>query len=174
MVKKVFFVSLVFALIFVSACAGSEHTPDNENATQGDVIQTSQDIPEEEMSDLAQDDIRDLVYAELVVENLRLGDEEISRSFGTDDPDSLLWIENTFGARIKLGSRNNSDRPECPFWAKLLLTRSDGAVFEIYPATDDCTTFIYNDYYYTYGSGLNSAFYELFGASHFDALLSVG
>jgi len=119
------------------------------------------------------DDISDLVYAELIVENLRLGDEDISRSFGIEDADSLLWIENTFGSATVLGSTGDDVRPNCPFWATLLLTRSDGTVLEIHPATDDCTMFVFNDYYFSWGSGPNSAFYELFGASGFDSLLTM-
>jgi len=59
----------------------------------------------------------------------------------------------------------------CPFWAELTLTRSDGATGVVYPATDDCRMFVLGDGFYSWGSGRNGGFYELFGATHFDALL---
>ena len=132
---------------------------------------TSTIIVESDFS--AHDDIRDLVYAELVVDGLILGDEEVFRSFGLDDADSLSWIEDTFGSAMEIGSVNDADRPGCPFWATLYITRSDGMTIEILPATDDCKTFIFNENYYMWGSGTNGAFYELFGASSFDSLLSM-
>jgi len=118
-------------------------------------------------------DIRDLVYAELVVENLRLGDEEISRSFVVDDADSLLWIENTFGSATLLVGQDDDVRPNCPFWATLNLTRSDGTIIEIQPATDDCKVFIFNENFFSWGSGTNDALYELFGAPDFLSLASM-
>jgi len=96
--------------------------------------------------DLAvQNDLKDLVHADLVVDGLILDDEEVFQVFSLDDKDSLLWIENTFGPVIEHGNSSSSESMEsgCPFWAALNLTRSDGAVITIYPAVDDCRVFLF-------------------------------
>ena len=176
----VFVLAILFLQVFLVSCSDDvvRDSVEEPSMQQDEVDELTADSNEnvlapnnEEVSMTAPEDIRDLIYAEFELEFIT-DDEEIVRSFILDDAESLLWIVTNFGSAVERGSIHVSDnKPMCSFWAALHLIRSDGATGVIYPATDDCRMFILGDYYYSWGSDTNSGFYELFGASHFDALL---
>ncbi len=97
------------------------------------------------------EDIHDLTKIEMYI------DGEM-RSI--EDGETLNWIESKFtqAEEIKGGSG-------CPFYDPMYLTRSDGVMGIIYPATDSCAVFQTVNGYYDYSEGDNSEFLELFGYS---------
>jgi len=175
----VFVLAILFLQVFLVSCSDDavRDSVEEPSMQQEEVDElpadSNENVPDpnnEEPNMAAPEDIRDLVHAEFELEFIT-DSGEIVKSFILDDAESLLWIETNFGSAVERGSIHVSDnQPMCPFWAELHLRRSDGATGVIYPATDDCRMFIFGDNYYSWGSGTNSSFYELFGVSHVDAL----
>jgi len=87
-------------------------------------------------------EIHDIVSAEAIGEFGTVKTENFS---------SLRWIEKKFSAATKLNGW-----PNCPYDMIIRLTRNDGAVFEVQPATDSCDNMLIggNDWYcYNNGDG---------------------
>ncbi|GEM_PF-4767376 len=94
--------------------------------------------------------IRDIVKAEAIGE---FGTAE-TRRYG-----SLRWIERHLGTAVRL-----SGWPNCPYDMLVRLTRSDGQVFELQPATDSCDNMLIggNDWYSFNNGGSNTELFDIF------------
>lgn len=93
-------------------------------------------------------DIHDLVKAEFTF------NEEI---YVIEDAEDLRWLEQHFGTAEKV--KGESD---CGFYEKLYLTRADGTVGIVYPATDSCWTLKTINGCYNYTLKENESFWKLF------------
>lgn len=107
-----------------------------------------QTVPVPEAFELSE--LHDLVRAEAVGE------------FGTvktESFDSLRWIEQHFSTATRLNGW-----PNCPYDMIIRLTRKDGKVFEVQPATDSCDNMLVggNDWYCFNDGGSNVVLFDLF------------
>jgi len=107
-----------------------------------------QTVPVPEAFELSE--LHDLVRAEAVGE------------FGTvktESFDSLRWIEQHFSTATGLNGW-----PNCPYDMVIRLTRKDGKVFEVQPATDSCDNMLVggNDWYCFNNGGSNVILFDLF------------
>ncbi len=139
-------------------CVISEYGSLSQGGTIGSIGWTEEDslfhkffIPEGYQDAVYFDaqDIHDLTKIEMYIDG---------EMFSTEDEDILKWVETHFTQAqvIKGGSG-------CPFYDAMYLTRSDGQIGIIYPATDSCAVFQTVNEYYDYGESDNSEFWELFG-----------
>jgi len=108
------------------------------------------------------DDLINIGIAGLLLDDGRL--------YSLDDkPEALIWLEKNFGA-----AKDADYEPGCPVrWARLLIATNSGKEFTIFPALDDCKIFMFDDRYYSWGSGSNEEFFALFGATDYESLLEL-
>lgn len=62
-----------------------------------------------------------------------------------------------------ISKTNDISEPACPFFDALYLTKEDGSMGIIYPATDSCNALLIADGYVEFGNSDNSKFWELLG-----------
>ena len=95
------------------------------------------------------EDITNLVMAEMTYEN---------KVYRTTNKEALAYIEEYFSTAFFMGKEASA----CPFYDKMYLTRADGTVGIIYPATDSCASFRTPTGDYDYLSGDNSELWNFF------------
>lgn len=62
-----------------------------------------------------------------------------------------------------ISKTNDISEPACPFFDALYLTKEDGSMGVIYPATDSCNSLLTADGYVEFGTSDNSRFWKLLG-----------
>lgn len=86
--------------------------------------------------------------------DLQLMDGE---EYSITDPKVLTKIEKMLGEAIEIKEAG------CPFHTPIYLTKKDGSIGVIYPATDSCAVFFSDGKYYDYSEGDNREFWSLLG-----------
>lgn len=97
------------------------------------------------------EDIQNLVMAEMTYGG---------KIYRTTNKETLTYIEEHFSTASPIEGGD-----DCPFYDKMYLTRADGTVGILYPATDSCATFQTPSGYYDYSSGDSSEFWSFFPGS---------
>lgn len=97
------------------------------------------------------EDIQNLVMAEMAYGG---------KIYRTTNKEALAYIEKHFSAATPIKSED-----DCPFYDKLYLTRADGTVGIVYPATDSCATFRTPGGDYNYSTEDSSKFWSFFPGS---------
>lgn len=86
--------------------------------------------------------------------DLQLMDGE---EYSITDPKVLTKIEKMLGEAMEIKEAG------CPFHTPIYLTKKDGSIGVIYPATDSCAVFFSDGKYYDYSEGDNREFWSLLG-----------
>ena len=86
--------------------------------------------------------------------DLQLMDGE---EYSITDPKVLTMIEKMLGEAMEIKEAG------CPFHTPIYLTKKDGSIGVIYPATDSCAVFFSDGKYYEYSEGDNREFWSLLG-----------
>lgn len=86
--------------------------------------------------------------------DLQLMDGE---EYSITDPKVLTKIEKMLGEAMEIKEAG------CPFHTPIYLTKKDGSIGVIYPATDSCAVFFSDGKYYEYSEGDNREFWSLLG-----------
>ena len=117
--------------------------------------------------DFTPEDMQDIVSADLWIPDEvaeRLGLEDGKKGLlHCEDKEVLSELMEMFSGAKKL-----SGQTACPFATALYLTKSDGTIGWVFPATDSCDKFLSDGGCYQYADGSNEMFWKL--VSRFDVL----
>lgn len=103
----------------------------------------------ENANTLKKDEICDIVKAEIIYEG---------KVYSSESKELFDWLEEKSSTATEIIGGSG-----CPFDAAMYITKKNGVVGKIYPATDSCTIFLTGDGYSDFGGTDNSEFWDLFG-----------
>ena len=113
--------------------------------------------------DFAPEDIHDIVSVDIWIAGTVIPPElglETGQGYHLhcEDPKKILELEELLSTAKKENTQSG-----CPFYTALYLTRNDGKIGTVFPATDSCANYLSGRECYKFSDGANEALWSLIG-----------